>query len=67
VGVSSASPAILAEWELREWRELEEERRAEAQEPGDAGELGAGEEPPLFLPATPNFMASADPRVQGMR
>ena len=39
---------------LRERREMEEERRAEAEE------LGAGgEEQPLFLP-TPSFMASAE-------
>ena len=42
-----------SEWELRERREREEERVAEAEE------LGAGEELPLFLP-TPSFMASAD-------
>jgi len=39
--------------ELRECREREEERRA------DAEGLGAAEELPLFLP-TPSFMASAD-------
>jgi len=43
----------------RECREREGERRAEAEELGAAGELGTGEEPPLFLP-TPSFMASAD-------
>ena len=32
---------------------------AEAEELGAAGELGAGEVLPLFLP-TPSFMASAD-------
>jgi len=37
----------------------EKERRAEAEELGATGELGAGEELPLFLP-TPSFMASAD-------
>jgi hypothetical protein len=43
-----------SEWELRERREREEERRQEAEE------LGAGgEEQPLFLP-TPAFMASAE-------
>jgi hypothetical protein len=43
-----------SEWELRERREREEERRVEAEE------LGAGgEEQPLFLP-TPSFMASAE-------
>ena len=46
----------VLEWELRE---REEERRAEAEELGGAGELGAGEDLPLFLP-TPSFMASAD-------
>jgi ribonuclease HI len=42
-----------SEWELRERREREEERSAEAQR------LGAGVEEPLFLP-TPAFMASAE-------
>jgi len=45
----------VSEWELRELRErreLEGERRAEAEE------LGTGEEPPRFLP-TPSFVASA--------
>jgi len=42
----------VSEWELRERREREEERRVEA------AALGAGEEP-LFLP-TPPFMASAE-------
>jgi len=41
-----------SEWELRERREREEGRRAEAEVRGD------GEEP-LFLP-TPPFMASAE-------
>ena len=41
----------VSEWELREGREREGERRAEAEG------LGAGEERPLFLP-TPPFMAS---------
>jgi len=36
-----------------------EGREAEAEEMGAVGELGAGEEPPLFLP-TPSSMASAD-------
>jgi len=44
----------VSEWELRERREREGE-----QEPGAAGELGAGEELPLFLPM-PSFMASAE-------
>jgi hypothetical protein len=42
----------VSEWELRERREREEERRMEAEE------LGAEVEEPLFLP-TPAFMASA--------
>ena len=48
----------MSEWELRERRERQEEREVEAEELGTAGELGAGEELPLFLP-TPSFMASA--------
>jgi hypothetical protein len=43
----------VSEWGLRERREREEERRAEAEE------LGAEVEEPLFLP-TPAFMASAE-------
>jgi hypothetical protein len=42
-----------SEWELRERREREEERRAEAEE------LGAEVGEPLFLP-TPAFMASVE-------
>jgi hypothetical protein len=42
-----------SEWELRERREREEERRAEDEE------LGAEVEEPLFLPTTA-FMASAE-------
>jgi hypothetical protein len=42
-----------SEWELRERREREEERAAEAEE------LGTEVEEPLFLP-TPAFMASAE-------
>jgi hypothetical protein len=42
-----------SEWELRERREMEEERRAEAEE------LGGEVEEPLFLP-TPTFVASAE-------
>jgi len=42
----------VSEWELRDCREREGERSVEAEA------LGAGEEPPLFLP-TPPFMASA--------
>ena len=48
----------VSEWELRERQEREEERVAETAELGAAGELGAEEELPLFLP-TPAFMASA--------
>jgi len=40
-------------------REWGEEREAEAEELGAAGELGAQEELPLFLPTSP-FMAPAD-------
>jgi hypothetical protein len=43
----------VSEWDLRERREREEERRAEAEG------LGAEVEEPLFLP-TPAFMASAE-------
>jgi hypothetical protein len=43
----------ISEWELRERRERDEERRAEAEE------LGAEVEERLFLP-TPAFMASAE-------
>jgi hypothetical protein len=43
----------VSEWELRERREREGERRAEDEE------LGAGVEEPLFLP-TPAFMAYAE-------
>ena len=43
----------VSEWELRERREREEERRAEAEEGCTGAEL------PLFLP-TPSFMATAD-------
>jgi hypothetical protein len=42
-----------SEWELRERREREEERRAEAEE------LGAEVEEPLFVP-TPTYMASTE-------
>jgi len=46
----------VSEWELRQRREREEERRAEAEK------LGAGgEEQPLFLPSpTLSFMAFAE-------
>jgi hypothetical protein len=43
----------VSEWELRERREREEERR------GEAEGLGAEVEQPLFLP-TPTFIASAE-------
>jgi len=49
----------VSEWELRDRRERQEEREAEAEELGAVGEVGAGEELPLFLP-TPPFMASAE-------
>jgi len=49
----------VPEWELRERRERDEEREAEAVEVGAAGEVDAGGELPLFLP-TPPFMASAE-------
>ena len=49
----------VPEWELRERRERDEEMRAEAEELGAAGELGAREELLLFLP-TPSFRESAD-------
>jgi len=42
-----------SEWELREHREREEERDAGAEVLGAEGELGAGEEPPVFLPTPP--------------
>ena len=48
----------VSEWELRERREREEERRAEAEALGAEDEAGTGEELPLF-PPTPSFMASA--------
>jgi hypothetical protein len=51
--VAENAPSEASEWELRERREREEERRAE--EEG----LGAEVEEPLFLP-TPAFMASAE-------
>ena len=50
----------VPEWELRELREREEERRAEEEKLGAVGELGAEKELPLFLIPTPTFMASAD-------
>jgi len=46
----------VSEWELRERREREDERRVEAEELGAGEEWGGGEQP-LFLP-TPPFMAS---------
>jgi len=50
--------SVVSEGGFRERREQEEEREVEEEELGAAGELGAGEELPLFLP-TPPFMASA--------
>ena len=47
----------VSEWELRERREREEERRVEAEALGAVDNMGDGEELPLFLP-TPSFMAS---------
>ena len=47
------------EWELRERRELEEERNVEVEELCAVGELGTAEKQSLFLP-TPSFMASAE-------
>ena len=47
----------VSEWERKERREREEERRAEVL--GATEELVAGEGLPLFL-LTPSFMASAD-------
>ena len=41
----------VSEWELRGLQEREEERRAEAEELGAPGKLGAGEELLLFLHA----------------
>jgi len=52
VGEETHVGSEVSEWELRERREREAERRVEAEL------LGAGEELPLFLP-TPPFMASA--------
>jgi hypothetical protein len=51
--VENGAESETSEWELRERREREEERRVEAEE------LGAEVEEPLFLP-TPAFMASAE-------
>jgi len=51
--------SVVSKWERGERGERGEERRAEAKDLGAAGELGAGEELPLYLP-TPSFMASAD-------
>jgi len=58
LGEEGDAGSEASEWELRERREREEEREVEAEELGAEGELGAGEELPLFLP-TPPFMASA--------
>jgi len=46
----------VSAWERRE---REEERRVEVEKLGAAGELGAAEELPLFLP-TLSLMGSAD-------
>jgi len=51
-GEEADAGSEVSEWELRERREREDERRVEAEA------LGAGKEP-LFLP-TPPFMASAE-------
>jgi hypothetical protein len=51
--VEEDAQSEASEWELRERREREEERRAVAEGPG------AEVEEPLFLP-TPAFMASAE-------
>jgi len=59
LGQGGDAGSEASEWELREHRQWEEEREAEAVELGAAGELGDGEELPLFL-ATPSIMASAD-------
>ena len=56
-GEDADAGSEVSEWELRERREREEERRAE--QPGAEEDLSAGEGRPLFLP-TPSFMASAD-------
>jgi len=47
-----------SEWELRERRERQEERKGEAEALGVADDMGDGEGLSLFLP-TPSFMASA--------
>jgi len=58
--LETGDPASEAsESELRECRDREVEREAEALEQGAPGELGAVEELPLFLPSPP-FMASVD-------
>jgi len=51
----------VSEWDLRELREREEEREADAEALGAEGELDGGAEPPLFLPA-PLFTGSAEGR-----
>ena len=48
----------VSEWELRELRERQEERKGEAEALGVVDDMGDGEELPLFLP-TPSPMASA--------
>ena len=59
VPVEDNAGSECPEWELRERRGREVEREAEAEELGAEGELGAGEELPLFLPM-PSFMAPTD-------
>ena len=61
LGEGGKAGSEAPEWELVECLEWEEEREKEleAVEQRAAGELGAREELPLFLP-TPSFMASAD-------
>jgi len=53
LGVGGSGGSEASEGELRERLEREEELEAEAAELEAAGELGAGEEPPLFLPTPP--------------
>jgi len=50
-----------SEWELREWREIEVERREEVEE------LGAGdEEQPLFLPGSRGLLPAPEGRVRSI-
>jgi len=57
--LKSDTGSQVSEWELRDRQERGEEREAEAEERAAAGELGAEEELPEFLP-TPSLMASAE-------